>query len=103
MSGVDQLFSPERLRSNWEASKRVSDAALEPPAPQEEEGIPGLFKKLKEDIQATWQGEKADVLLSMHERLESLAAEEPSDERDQAIVELLDTIETLIDVYGMTV
>ncbi|MCG8472689.1 MAG: hypothetical protein MI742_12675 [Desulfobacterales bacterium] len=103
MSGVDQLFVLERLRGNWDQPKKGrSEVASQPHTPGDESELSALFKKFKREIEAAWQGEKAEVLLEMHQRLEALAAEEVSEERNQAISELLDTMEILIDAYGIT-
>ena len=102
MSGVDRLFEPGRLKGRWEHARVTPDAPQTEAVDPEKDTLPELLAELKREIESGWQGDNAEVLLLMHGRLVSMATEEETPERNAAMGEVLDTLEALMEAYGIS-
>jgi hypothetical protein len=108
---IDELFSPERLQSNWQ---KVGERREKPPAMDvREQSVPEIFDQLQRLIQQRFFGEDALALNLLLDELHALlmpafpaggtdqAPVEGQEERITAIHELLNRIEDLVEAFEM--
>ena len=101
MSAVDNLLAPERLRTRWQPQEKKSSPESAPKEKSVENDLKDEIARFGSEISKGWDGDAQEVLLGMHGRLALLADDAPSPERDGAMVEILDAMETLMDAYGI--
>lgn len=105
---IDELFSPERLQSNWQ---KVGERREKPPAMdvREEQSVPEIFDQLQRLIRQRFFGDDALALNLLLDELHALLMPAfPAGETDQAPVEgltaiheLLNRIEDLVEAFEM--
>jgi hypothetical protein len=86
---IDDLFSPERLRSHWDRDR--AGAPTEPAAPRPLPDAVALARRLRALAQERYAGAAGTALQQLVERLDALVgrrwAEEPQPEEDLAALD----------------
>lgn len=109
---LDEIFSPQRLRSRWQQREEVGAKPAEPAAaPVDSQTVTEVFNRLKSLIQQRFEAQHREALNAQLDELQDLLlkrfspagdAEVLQEERaaiDAAIHEVLNDIEDLLEAF----
>ena len=103
--GVDKLFEPENLRRNWERPKAAENGGSEESGEQVDRKPVTLSEhcvELRRLVTNRFHGDNFDGIAVILEKIEALAEQEESEERNAEIYTYLNHVEDLVEAFTRT-